>query len=82
MGETVDMDHRKIITMPSLLLLLHIYVVQGYYFKVDTIRQMADWWMDNRQSFLNEVAKNDIFIIKYLDHEKELWCLITRPRLP
>ena len=47
------------------------YVAEGYYFKVDTLREMADGWMNLQRDGLQTIHKKNIAILKYLDHEDE-----------
>lgn len=58
------------------------YVVEGNYFKVDSIRQGADLWMDNDRNSLREVAEKDITIFKYSEHEEEFMVLDNPPSAP
>lgn len=58
------------------------YVDSGNYFKVDSIRQLADRWMDHQRNNMRTVKREDMEVLEYLRHEKEFMEMDNPPGKP
>lgn len=58
------------------------YIQSAGYFAVDSIRQMADEWMNHTRTNLKSIGLEHMEILKYLEHEDEFMTMDNPPGMP